>query len=35
MYQKECKKCGYKWVPRVAKPKKCPNCQQRKWERKK
>jgi len=31
----KCKKCGYKWIPRVQKPKKCPNCQQRNWEKKK
>lgn len=21
-----CPKCGYEWVPRVTKPKMCPNC---------
>jgi len=33
--QKEvkCIKCEYKWFPRTVKPKKCPNCQSRKWKK--
>jgi len=23
-----CKKCGWKWLPRVEKPISCPNCKQ-------
>jgi len=23
----KCPYCGYEWVPRVEKPKKCPRCQ--------
>lgn len=26
-----CKKCGYVWLPRIAKPIKCPSCLSRKW----
>ena len=22
----KCKKCGYKWIPRVKLSKQCPNC---------
>lgn len=31
----ECKQCGYKWVPRVEHPEKCPRCQAVKWNEKK
>jgi len=28
-----CNKCGYKWYPRIAaRPVKCPDCQNRKWD---
>ena len=27
-----CKVCKYRWYPFVRKPKKCPNCQSRKWQ---
>lgn len=30
-----CSKCGEKWNPKVPAPKKCPNCQTRKWQEKK
>ena len=29
----ECLKCGYKWFPRTANPKKCPECQRRDWNK--
>ena len=29
MNQCPSKKCGYKWVPRVENPKKCPMCLKR------
>jgi hypothetical protein len=31
-----CKRCGYKWLPRVDKPKRCPNqkCQTVNWNKK-
>ena len=28
MKKMKCNKCGYEWVPRVDKPKECPNCKQ-------
>lgn len=28
-----CKKCGASWIPRVSAPKKCPNCQSKKWDK--
>ena len=31
----KCKWCGYKWLPRIANPKKCPNCGTRKYREKK
>jgi len=24
----KCKQCGYKWKPKVEKPKACPRCKQ-------
>ena len=27
----KCKKCGYRWFPRVAEPQECPQCKSRKW----
>lgn len=27
MDEKECKKCGYRWIARVEEPKRCPRCQ--------
>ncbi len=32
MFTLTCKKCGHKWIPRVEKPKACPNCNRRAWE---
>ena len=29
--QKECSQCGFKWYPRVEKPKQCPNCKRYDW----
>jgi hypothetical protein len=29
-----CKKCNYSWIPRVNKPKTCPNCNCYGWEKK-
>lgn len=23
--------CGYTWVPRTPRPKRCPSCQSRRW----
>lgn len=31
----KCSKCNYKWLSRVAKPKSCPQCKTRIWDRKK
>ena len=28
-----CDNCGYGWIPRVIKPKKCPKCGTRAWDR--
>lgn len=28
----KCKHCGYSWIPRIKKPKKCPKCQSWDWE---
>jgi hypothetical protein len=28
-----CKRCGYLWPARKLKPKECPNCKQRNWDR--
>lgn len=27
-----CVVCGYKWIPRVKKPKRCPKCQSYYWK---
>ena len=35
MNKLRCKQCGYKWVARVALPKKCPDCFSVKWNKKK
>lgn len=29
----ECKRCGYKWCPRVENPVMCPNCRSPYWDR--
>jgi len=29
----KCKRCGYKWIPRTEKPKRCPNCSSRVWDK--
>ena len=31
--QCECQKCGYKWTPRKKKPKSCPECKSRDWDK--
>jgi predicted Zn-ribbon and HTH transcriptional regulator len=28
-----CKRRGYQWQPRVKKPKECPVCKNRKWDK--
>jgi uncharacterized OB-fold protein len=28
----KCNVCGYTWIPRSAKPKKCPDCFSREWD---
>lgn len=28
-----CKRCGHKWVPRIASPAVCPNCHSPYWNR--
>ena len=28
------KRCGYKWTPRVERPKECPKCTNRRWDAK-
>jgi len=30
--QNECKRCGYKWTPRVPDVKMCPKCKSLKWQ---
>ena len=35
MKKTECKRCGYKWLPRVERPKRCPKCQSYNWYTKK
>lgn len=35
MYQLECKRCGFKWMPRVEKPRRCPECQSYAWDKEK
>lgn len=27
----ECKRCGYRWMPRTAEPKVCPRCHSMKY----
>ncbi len=30
----ECKRCGYKWIPRsLNRPARCPKCQSRAWDK--
>ena len=30
----ECKKCGYRWIPRtLGKPARCPKCQSKQWDK--
>ena len=29
----ECLKCGHNWQPRKEKPKRCPGCNQRRYDR--
>jgi len=31
----KCKKCGYEWESRVKKPKACPECKTRTWDKEK
>lgn len=26
-----CKRCGYKWLPRIKTPKRCPGCKSPYW----
>jgi DNA-directed RNA polymerase subunit RPC12/RpoP len=35
MKEYKCKKCGHEWVPRISKPKACPRCNSRTWEKEK
>ena len=28
----ECKRCGYKWVPRIKKVRICPKCKSPYWD---
>ena len=28
-----CLQCGYSWEPRKKKPKECPDCKSRKWDK--
>lgn len=28
-----CKRCGYRWNARVRKPKECPECKRRDWNK--
>lgn len=30
--QKECKRCGHKWMPRIEDPIQCPRCMNRNWK---
>jgi predicted Zn-ribbon and HTH transcriptional regulator len=30
---KRCKRCGYKWIARVERPKACPECKRRDWDK--
>jgi len=27
----KCKRCGHKWIPRMAKPRVCPGCMSAYW----
>jgi predicted Zn-ribbon and HTH transcriptional regulator len=29
----KCCKCQYEWTPKVAKPKECPACKSRNWDK--
>ena len=29
----KCGRCNGEWIPRVAKPRKCPLCQNRNWNK--
>ncbi len=29
----KCKRCGYEWAARVEKPKACPECKRRDWDK--
>ena len=33
MPERKCNQCGYKWTPRVKKPKLCPSCRKRTWDK--
>ncbi len=33
MNKSKCKKCSYEWLPRIIKPKQCPNCKNPNWSR--
>jgi predicted Zn-ribbon and HTH transcriptional regulator len=34
MLQLQCKRCGYKWIPRkLDKPRECPDCKNRYWDK--
>ena len=30
-YGKTCRRCAYRWLPRVSKPQRCPNCRSKYW----
>lgn len=30
---KKCKQCGYSWMARKSRPKACPECKSRKWNK--
>lgn len=33
MLKLQCKRCGYKWTPRISdKPIECPDCKSRYWD---
>jgi len=31
----ECKRCGHKWMPRIANPPLCPSCHSPYWSKEK
>lgn len=33
LFMLACKRCGYKWPPRVAAPVVCPRCRSAYWDR--